>query len=214
MASKRGFSSVAASVVVVCAPALAAETPEGWYAGLSTDATHVEVWRGLGWETGSDEPGWSFRGGYRVLRHFTVEGAVLRADDLEWTEYFSTIPGGLIAKSRFDTEALQITAAGVVPFGRIWEFHGKGGIAWSRLAGQQVLENLWAAQTSGPFTDSGSGYLLGFSIGANVTQGWNVRFDYQYFGIDGEGLGIMSGDDPTIDTLALGVHYRFGRLER
>lgn len=213
MASKLGVPLVAASLLL-SQPARAAEAPEGWYAGISSDATHVEVWRGLGWETGSDEPGLSIRGGYRVGRHFTVEGALLRADNLEWTEYLSTIPGGFIAKSRFDTEALQITAAGVVPFGKIWEFHGKGGIAWSRLAGQQLLEDLRRTQTSRSFTDGGSGYLLGFSIGANVTQRWNVRFDYQYFEIDGDGLGISGGDDPTIDTFALGVQYRIGRLER
>jgi opacity protein-like surface antigen len=210
MASKRAVSLVAASFLL-CARSQAAETPEGWYAGLSSDATHVEVWRGRGWEMGGDVDGWSLRGGYRMSRHFAVEAAMLRADGLEWTEYLSTIPGGLVAHSRFDTEGLQITAAGVVPFGQIWEFHGRGGLAWSRLAGQQVLEDLWGTQSSRSFADSGRGYLLGFGLGANVTDRWTVRFDYQFFAVDGDALGVSNSDDPTIDTLGVGVHYRFGR---
>ena len=55
---------------------------------------------------------------------------------------------------------------------------------------------------------------LGVGIGANVTEHWNVRFDYQFFATDRDGLGLSGGDDPTIDTLPVGVHYRFGRAER
>lgn len=216
MAHKLAISVIAASWLLLSNPALAerAPAPEGWYAGVSSDATHIEVWRGFGWETGGDVDGLSFRGGYRMRRHLAIEGAILRADDLQWTEYLSTLPGGFITHSRFDTEALALSAAGVVPFGRIWEFHGKGGLAWSRLSGQRTLETLLGTQTTRSFADSGRGFLLGVSIGANVTEHWNVRFDYQYFAIDRDALGIPGGDDPTVDTLGVGVHYRFGRVER
>jgi hypothetical protein len=200
-----------AALALLATGRVVADSPEGWYAGLAGDSTHIEVFRGNGWQVGGEGDGWSLRGGHRLGRHFAVEGALLHAADLAWTEYLSTIPGGFIAHSRFDVETVQIAAAGVVPFGAIWEFQGRGGLAWSRLAGHRRLEDLWGAETRQAFADRDRGYLLGAAFAANVTERWSVRFDYQYFAIDADTLGIDGGTDPTIDTIAVGVHYSFGR---
>jgi opacity protein-like surface antigen len=213
MTSKINRLWIGAALLLLARPVLA-DGRDGWYAGIASDSTHVEVFRGVGWEPGTEVDGWSLRGGYRVSRHFAVEAALLHADGLEWTEHLSTLPGGLIAHSRFAAKALQLAAAGVVPFGAIWEFHAKGGLAWSHLAGQRVLEDLWDGQTRQSFAARDRGYLLGVGFAANVTERWSVRFDYQYFAIDAATLGIGNGGDPSIDSLGVGVQYQFGRRER
>jgi opacity protein-like surface antigen len=188
--------------------------PQAWYAGLSSDSTHVEVWRGAAWEAGGDEAGLSLRGGRRISRHFAVELAALQVNDLAWQEYFTPIPGlaGFYNNEvQFDTTALQASAMGVVPFGRAWEALFKGGLAYYRLSGEQTLANSYSNERlSQAVRDDGVGYVLGLGLAVTAAPSWRVRFEYQFFSIDGDNLGIGNGDDPTIDTLAIGVDYRFG----
>ena len=195
------------------APA-AAET-QGWYAGASTDDTHVEVYRGLGWEVGGEQPGLSAYGGLRVNKHFSVEFGAMHAADLEWSEYSVTVPGlppGYNARTTFDATALQASAVGILPFATIFEAYLKAGLAAYRVSGQQTLEAWDGASLSRSVRSSGMDLLLGAGLGATVAQSWHIKVEYQYFGIDRDFLGVAD-DDPTIDRFSIGVDYRFGRRE-
>ena len=96
---------------LAAAPAQAAE-PKSWYVGASTDSTHVEVWRGFGWEVGGEERGLSVRGGWQFSEHFALEFAGLRAGDLFWTRVPHRLPRGITAHTTFDVTALQVSAVG------------------------------------------------------------------------------------------------------
>lgn len=201
----------AGALALAVAAAEAAE-PETWYVGASTDSTHVEVYRGFGWEPGGGERGLSLLGGWQVNRRFAVELAALRAGDLEWTEYLAEIPGYLTAHTTFDTTALQ--TSGVVNFewGSTVEAYLKVGLAHYRVDGRQVLDTLTTdAALMRDVTADGSEYLLGAGLGIKATPKWRVRMEYQYFGLDRDFLGARAGDNPSIDTLAIGVDYRLGR---
>ena len=55
---------------------------------------------------------------------------------------------------------------------------------------------------------SGSDYLLGIGLVIKASPKWRVRVEYQYFGLDRDFLGVRAGDDPSIDTLSIGLDYR------
>jgi opacity protein-like surface antigen len=205
------FTGSSALLLCLSLPAQAAE-PKTWYVGASTDDTHVEVFRGLGWEPAGEERGFSLLGGWHVNRRFAVEFGALRTTNLEWTEYLGTVPGYLTAHTTFDSTALQ--ASGVVTFqwGGTVEAYLKAGLAQYRLDGRQVLDTL---QTDAALTRDvdagGSDYLLGAGIAFKATPKWRVRIEYQYFGIDRDFLGVRGGDDPSIDTFGIGLDYQLGR---
>jgi len=200
----RGTGLLAAGLAL--APAQA-QDPKNWYIGASTDDTHVEVFRGLGWQTGGSERGFSVRGGWQFHRNFEVELGGMRASDLQWSEYLSTI--ALAAHSTFDVTALQASAVGKVHLGQTFEAYVKAGMSLYDVGGRQVLDTL---QTDAAFTRevdaSGSDYLLGGGIAIKASPKWRVRIEYQYFGIDRDFLGVGGGDDPSIDTFSIGLDYQ------
>jgi opacity protein-like surface antigen len=193
-------------------PAADAAEPGSWYIGGSTDNTHVEVYRGLGWEPGGEERGVSIRGGWQFSPHFALEIGALRASDLRWTEYFSSIDGYLTSHTTFDTTALQVSAIGSMHWGSIFEGYVKAGLAQYRVDGRQVLDTLLTdAALTRDVSASGIDYLLGAGLAMKASPRWRVRIEYQYFGLDRDFLGVRGGDDPSIDTFAIGIDYQLPR---
>ena len=191
---------------LAAAPA-AAQDPKNWYVGGSTDDTHVEVFRGLGWEAGGSERGFSVRGGWHVHRNFDLELAALRATDLAWSEYLSTV--ALAAHTTFDVTAVQASAVGKVHLGQTFEAYGKAGIALYDVGGRQVLDTLQMQAAATREVDaSGSDYLLGMGLAIKASPKWRVRLEYQWFEIDRDFLGVGNGDDPSIDTFSIGLDYQ------
>jgi opacity protein-like surface antigen len=205
-------SALAAITVTALAAGLAAapaaaQDPQNWYVGGSTDDTHVEVFRGLGWETGASERGFSVRGGWRLHRNFDLELSGMRATDLKWSEYMSTV--ALAAHTTFDVTALTASAVGKVHLGQTFELYGKAGLALYDAGGHQVLDTLQERGASTRDVDTGgSGYLLGGGVAIKASPKWRVRVEYQWFEIDRDVLGVGQGDDPSIDTFSIGVDYQ------
>jgi opacity protein-like surface antigen len=188
-----------------------AQDPMNWYVGAASSDTHVEVYRGLGWETGGSESGFSARGGWHFHRNFELELGALRATDLQWSEYFSGIAGYLTAHTTFDVTALHASALGKVHMGQTFEGYFKAGLAQYFVDGRQTLGTLQneAALTRG-VDASGLDYLLGAGLVIKASPKWRVRVEYQYFGLDRDVLGVRGGDDPSIDALSIGLDYTLG----
>jgi opacity protein-like surface antigen len=185
------------------------QDPRSWYVGASTGDTTVEVYRGFGWEVSGSERGFTVRGGLQFHSNFELELAALRATDLQWSEYFSNTPGYLTAHTTFDVSALQANAVGKWPWGQAFEGYLKAGLVQYRVDGRQVLDTL---QTDAALTrdvgDSGWDYLLGLGLAIEASPKVRVRVEYSYFGLDRDFLGVGGGDDPTIDSFAIGIDYR------
>jgi opacity protein-like surface antigen len=203
-----GTSLLAAGLALAPSQAQAqVQEDPNWYVGASTNNTHVEVFRGLGWETGGTERGFSVRSGWQFHRNFELELAALSASDLQWSEYMSTV--ALAAHTTFDMTALQASAVGKVHWGETFEGYLKAGIAQYNVAGRQVLDTM---QTDAALTRnvdaSGSDYLLGMGLVIKASPKWRVRVEYQYFGLDRDFLGVRGSDDPSVDTFSIGLDYR------
>ena len=61
--------------------------------------------------------------------------------------------------------------------------------------------------------ETGFGHVLGGGIAIKATPKWRVRLEYQFSGFDGDSIDVRGGDDPTIDTVAIGIDYKIGRRE-
>jgi opacity protein-like surface antigen len=191
---------------LVAAPG-AAQDPRNWYIGASTDSTHVEVYRGFGWEVGGSERGYSVRGGWRLHRNFEFELAGLRATDLQWSEYMSTV--ALAAHTTFDVTALTASAVGKVHWGETFEGFLKAGIAQYDVGGRQALDTLQReAAVTRDVDASGSDYLIGMGVVIKASPKWRVRVEYQWFELDRDFLAVGGGDDPSIDTFSIGLDYQ------
>jgi opacity protein-like surface antigen len=210
-AANWGTGLLAAGLALASAQAQVpqAQDPRSWYVGASTGDTNVEVFRGFGWEVGGSERGFTARGGLEFHRNFELELAALRATDLQWSEYFSNTPGYLTTHTTFDVSALQANAIGKVLWGQAFEGYLKVGLVQYQVDGRQVLDTL---QTDAALTrdvdDTGWDYLLGVGLAIKASPQVRVRVEYGYFGVDRDFLGVGGGDDPTIDSFALGVDYR------
>jgi hypothetical protein len=209
---RRCARGLPAALAIVVATAARADDPQGWYAGLAGKDTHVEVWRGYGWEVGPTASSYMFSGGRRLTDHFAVEFGMLRAANLEWQEWWADvpdIPGWYDSIVVFDATALQASAVGIAPFGRVWEAYAKGGYVYSRLRGQQTLtDSLLGSSLTRSISSSTVDYLLGFGLGVTVAPAWRLRAELQFFYID-NGF-VAARDDATIDSVLFGVEYRFG----
>ena len=210
--ARPAFTGTSALLLSLALPAAAAAEPQSWYVGASSDDTHVEVYRGLGWEVGGEERGVALLGGWQINRRFSVELAARRATSLEWTEYFAEIEGYLTSHTTFDVTAVQASGVATFQWGNTVEAFLKVGLAQYSIDGRQRLDTLLTdAALTRDVDASGSDYLLGAGIAVKATPKWRVRFEYQFFGIDRDFLGVRGGGDPSIDTFALGIDYRIGR---
>jgi opacity protein-like surface antigen len=212
MAHRRSFRAATAltgmlAASLAMAPAQA-QDPRNWYIGAATSVTNVEVYRGFGWETSGSEHGFFVRGGWQFHRNFEVELAGLRATDLQWSEYFATIPGYLTAHTTFDTTALQASAIGKVHWGETFEGYLKAGMSEYQVSGRQVLDTLQTdAALARDVDGSGWDYLLGAGLVIKASPKWRVRVEYQYFGLDRDFLGVRMSDDPSVDSFSIGLDY-------
>jgi hypothetical protein len=189
--------------------------PGSWYVGGSSDSTDVVAYGSYPFGTGRGGGGLSVRGGLRVQARFGVEFQALRASDLRWSQYLANIPYGINAHTTFDVSALQTAAVGNWAWGPIFEAYLKGGLALYDVDGRQVIDTLTQdAAATRAVSDGGSHLLFGVGLRMKATPKWAVRLDYQTFGIDGDFLGDDSKEGPTLDTLSVGVDYRFGKTER
>lgn len=202
-AAYRGICLLVAGLAL--APAQA-QDKRTWYIGAATDDTHIEVYRGFGWEVGGSERGASVRGGWQFHRNFELELAAMSASDLQWSEYFSSV--ALAAHTTIDVKALQVSAIGKVHWGETFEGYLKAGIAQYYVDGGQVLDTMQAdAAATRDVDGSGADYLLGTGLVIKASPKWRVRVEYQYFGIDRDFLGVRAGYDPSVDRLSIGLDY-------
>jgi len=216
----KGTSQLFGSLAVIAFTGAAnARQPVEWYAGLSHADTHVEVWRGIGWEQAQAHGGVAVRGGARLTKHFALELGVLRASDLEWREYYALIPGlpnNYDTSATFSATSQQLSVVGILPFGRVWEGFLRGGIVRYHASGYQTSTDAWtnASLAPRPIDRRGSAGSLGLGVSAKVRQNWQIRIEVQTSGLATDFLSVREGDAATLDAFEVGFDYRFPRRER
>jgi len=197
-----------------------ASAQEAWYTGVALDNARISVARtgdAFSYDLGSSAFGYAFRGGVRITKHIGVDFALQHTSDLEWTESLASVsgvPGLYDDHVSFDTNDLQVSGVGILPFAKIWEGFVRLGVDFQRHSGQQVLTNPFGGTL---LRRSISGdditYVTGVGIGVTVGHDWHLRLEFQSLGLDESILGVSDNGDAFawVSNLAFGVERRFGR---
>jgi len=197
-----------------------ASAQEAWYTGIALDNARISVARtgdAFSYDLGSSAFGYAFRGGLRITKHIGVDFALQHTSELEWTESLASVSGvpGLYDNHvTFDTNDLQVSGVGVLPFAKIWEGFLRVGLDFQRHSGQQVLTNPFGGAL---LTRSISGddltYVTGVGIGVTVGHDWHLQLEFQSLGLDESIIGVNDNGDAFawVTNVAFGVERRFGR---
>ena len=209
-----------AAIATTMLAAGAASAQEAWYTGVTLDNARISVARtgdAFSYDLGSSAFGYALRGGVRVAKHIGVDFALQHTSELEWTEPFATVSGlpGLYDNHvALDTNDLQISGVGILPFAKIWEGFVRLGLDFQRHSGQQVLTNPFGGTV---LTRSVGGdditYVTGVGVGVTVGRDWHLRLEFQSLGLDESIIGVSDNGDAFawVTNFAFGIERRFGR---
>ncbi len=157
-----------------------------FYAGASVGPATVDLCddlSGLG-VTGcdDDDTGLKLFAGSRINQNLAVELGWVDLGELK-----ATAPGG---PARLQVDGIQAAALGILPLNPTWRAFGKVGLY------------LWDVDARGPggsFSDDGTDIMFGGGAAWNVARGFDLRFEWERFDVD--------GDD--IDMFSAGVQFNF-----
>jgi len=197
-----------------------ASAQEAWYTGVTLDNARISVARtgdAFSYDLGSSAFGYALRGGLRITKHIGVDFALQHTSDLEWTESLASVPGvpGLYDNHvTFDTNDLQFSGVGILPFAKIWEGFLRVGVDFQRHSGQQQLTNpLGGTLLTRSISGDDITYVTGVGIGVTVGDDWHLQLEFQSLGLDESTIGVSDHGDAFawVTNLAFGVERRFGR---
>jgi OOP family OmpA-OmpF porin len=202
--------------------ALAQET--GWYLGGSLGQSKIKIDRakdsadltaaGLGNAgiTGTKETdtAWKVFGGYRINRHFAVEGAYINLGKFSESTTVTSINGVAVAPVALTVDVktkngFYASAVGIVPLGSQFSLFGKLGV-------YTIKTEATATASSGGRTASSSGSDrnedLMFGVGASYdfTKEIAARAEWERFRKVGGSNSVDLGD---VSVLSLGIVYKF-----
>jgi outer membrane immunogenic protein len=97
-----------------------------------------------------------------------------------------------------------------------WLFYGTGGLGYANTRYTALTGGVPGAGTTGVFTADRWGYAAGAGIEWGFTPNWTAKVEYMHYGFDSAtapagtlGAGTASVR-PDIDTVKVGVNYRWG----
>lgn len=212
----RRLAAIAAVLVTGTASA-----QEAWYTGVTLDNARISVARAgdaFSYDLGSSAFGYALRGGVHITKHIGVDFALQHTSELEWTEPLATVSGvpGLYDNHvTLDTNDLQISGVGILPFAKIWEGFVRLGVDFQRHSGQQVLTSPFGGAPLLTRSISGDDitYVTGVGIGVTVGHDWHLRLEFQSLGLDESIIGVSDNGDAFawVTNVAFGIERRFGR---
>jgi opacity protein-like surface antigen len=197
----RAFS-LALALALVAGPgsaSAASDGERGWYGGLKVGRS------GLGIAPTAASPrfsrAWNLSLGYRLDRHFTLEGRYLSPGRLR-EDPMALAPGADALQEHGRVRAWSLTGIGVAPLGEKWSLYGRVGLARSPM--ELEAGSLAAAIAPGRRFDGGSGLVLGAGAVYDFTRRVFGKAGWDRYSRIGEAYG--RGD---VDQLSIGVGIRF-----
>ena len=219
---QRSFAAVALATLLAV-PAVAAE--RGFYAGidagqyaydLDTSGVASQITDGLAGlgltindpRSDTSEDGFTYGVviGYQLLPYLAIEAAYVDLGDAEY-KYGATVSDGTTsadvnARATIDSAGPTLSALGILPFGKGWEFYGRAGVYYGSNDTNLRVTVDGTGQSAG---DDSSSTSLVWGGGIGYTREWNtVRLDYQQFTDVGD-----DGAESDVDRIAIVAIRRF-----
>lgn len=193
----------------------------GWYFGggpaLNNVFTNEDSDYGYGSsERGSSDTGFIINGGYRFNRYLAIEAGYIDGAEPRFQSIAFGPGGNLLYETDItqQTEAIEASVIGILPFLKIWEVYIKTGIAaWDATARQRLtpFSGVGAPAIERTVERDGVDLLVGVGFGVTLWRHVHLRFEGQAFRTD-DALLFVEGDDreARFDSFTAEVHWRFG----
>jgi Outer membrane protein beta-barrel domain len=197
----------------------AAESPKGLYLGAGiglasfaveddSAACCVGSFYVPGYIEGDNATALELNVGYRVSRHLAAELAVFDTSP-EWRQglvYFPELNDVYNNFAETDLQAVELSAVGVLPFGRVWEAYIRGGIAfWRGDSAQTLVRVSDSAIVRRSIDESGADFVVAAGIGVSPRPAWHLRFEWQTFDVDRDLIGAQG--TTTLDVMQFGFRF-------
>ena len=194
-----GFAAVNAPVAV------AAES--GWYGGLSIGPTRAKInddriRGGLSGVTSieDDENGFGFKlfGGYKVNKHFAVEGGYFNLGKFGYTA--NTTAGSQTGSARF--QGLNLDGVGILPIAPKLSALGRVGLTYTKA--KDTFSGVGVSGDSNP-KKSEANYKLGLGVQYDLTDSLGLRGEVERYRIND-----AIGNKGSAHMFSVGLVYYFG----
>jgi Outer membrane protein beta-barrel domain len=207
------------SLSLLASTLAAAESPTGFYFGSGVGLASFTVedesvgccagyYYGLGYINGDNATSLDLNVGYRVNRHLAAELEVFDTSP-EWRQglvYFPELNDQYNNFVDADLQAVELSAIGLLPFGRAWEAYIRGGIAfWQGDAAQTLVRVSDSAIVRRSLDESGADFVFAAGIGVSPRPAWHLRFEWQTFDIDRDLIGAQG--TTTLDGMQFGFQF-------
>ncbi len=150
-------------------------------------------------------PGWSFVGGYRFNRYFSLE-----AQDFDMgsnnSNLLPVVPNDEV-QAKFKLEGVGLDAVVAYPFGDTVSVYAKAGLITSSL--EEVIVGTGTGSSEFVFVDqtkTNSSYDAGAGLQFDFSETWSVRLGYNQYRNVGDSKTIGSGN-VNYAYLAAQVHF-------
>ena len=191
---------------------------KGWYigAGLAVNDVYSYEEFCLGCYGasiyGDSGAGFTLSGGLRINRYLAIEGSYFGDATMGWDEGIvfdqATLQTYLL-DADIELSSWQVSVLGILA-GRKWEAYVRVGLSMWNAESDQLLTPLGLGpQFQRRFDRDGEDFSLGVGLGRSFGDNWQWRFDYGYFGIDDELLGVGGSESAYSDALSLQILSRF-----
>lgn len=140
--------------------------------------------------------------GYRVSRHWAVEGAYARLGEFAYSSNVTT-PAADTVQGKYKVDALSISALGILPLQSNWSLYGKAGIA--RTDARLSANSTTGATAVGGATGTNTGLVVGAGAMYDINRSLFARAGWDHYanvGTDATGKG-------GIDTYTIGIGMHF-----
>jgi opacity protein-like surface antigen len=180
------------SVSLLASTHAAAESPTGLYFGAGIGLASLSVedesagccagnFYFPGYIDGDNATAFELNVGYRVNRHLAAELEYFDSSP-EWRQnlvYFPVLNDQYNNFVDTDLQAVELSAIGVLPFGRAWEAYVRGGIAfWQGDGAQRLVRVSDGAILRRSIDESSADFVLAAGIGVTLKPGWHLRFEW------------------------------------
>jgi OOP family OmpA-OmpF porin len=201
-------------VFALVAGTQAAADDSGWYGGVSIGRSTAEIDQQRITSSLSDagfvvtsfsenesDTGYKFFGGYRINRHFALEGGYFDLGEFGYTA--STTPEGTLSGD-IGLSGLNFDVVGILPFTRNFSLLGRIGAVYAE-AEDSFGGTGSAVMLNSSRSESDTNYKYGLGLQYDFTESFGMRTELERYRID-DALN-NKGD---VDLLSLGIVYRFG----
>jgi len=203
-----------AALVIVASSVAWGEDEPGWYGGASIGQSRSRIegaWisqnvlgageTSISTNDDNRDLAYKFFGGYQFSRHFALEGGYFNLGEFGFTT--TTLPPGSL-KGNLKFQGVDLDLVGIYPFTQKFSAFGRIGIDY--VEAKDSFSGTGSVTVLNPHPHGwDANYKLGVGLQYALTPALGIRTELERYRVND-----VAGDHGDIDSLTVGLVYRFG----